>query len=122
MKFLLLLMALTVMVPAGTQNSARNFSPPNAVDSLIDAHPIALPTIKPADFRSTESPVPQPENTDTSTSLTKASAFRVQVDALSDLDSAQSRKTFLEQTLGEKVDVIFDPPYYKLRLGGFATR
>ena len=102
--------------------STRHYATPTGVDSLLDANPIPLPAVKPADMQNTESPVPQPTGRDTTVTETSTTVFRVQLDALSDMDAAQARKAVLEQTLGEKVDVLFDPPYYKLRLGNFATK
>ena len=107
---------------AAESPAVRHFAPPTGADSLLEANPIPLPVVKPADLQAALSPVPQPVSKDTAASVTSTSVFQIQVDALSDLDAAQARKTVLEQTIGDKVDVIFDPPYYKLRLGSFATR
>jgi hypothetical protein len=102
-------------------SAPRHFAAPTGVDSLIDANPIPLPAVKAPDLRDAESPVPQPAVRDTAPDA-PSGAFKIQLDALSDMDAAQSRKAVLEQALGEKIDVVFDPPYYKLRLGNFATK
>jgi septal ring-binding cell division protein DamX len=102
-------------------SAPRRFAAPTGVDSLIDANPIPLPAVKVPDMRDAESPVPQPAVRDTASDA-PAAAFQIQLDALSDMDAAQARKAVLEQALGEKIDVVFDPPYYKLRLGNFATK
>ena len=102
-------------------SAPRHFAAPTGVDSLIHANPIPLPAVKASDMRDAESPVPQPAVRDT-TQETSAAAFKIQLDALSDMDAAQARKAVLEQALGEKIEVVFDPPYYKLRLGNFATK
>ena len=89
---------------------------------MLEANPIPLPVVKPADLQAALSPVPQPAGNDTVASTASTTVFQIQVDALSDLDAAQARKAVVEQAVGDKVDVIFDPPYYKLRIGSFATR
>ena len=121
MKYVLFCCAISAF-GAEAPNSDRHFSQPAAVDSLLEAHPIALPVVKPADLQNALSPVPQPVNKDTAVSPANGAVFHIQVDALSDLDAAQARKAVLEQTLGEKIEVIFDAPYYKLRLGNFTTK
>ncbi len=121
MKYVLFCCAISAF-GAEAPNSDRHFSQPTAVDSLLEAHPIPLPVVKPADLQNALSPVPQPVNKGTAISPASGAVFHIQVDALSDLDAAQARKAVLEQTLGEKIDVIFDAPYYKLRLGNFATK
>ncbi len=107
---------------AAESSGVRHFSPPTGADSLLEANPITLPVVKPADLQTALSPVPQPAGKDTVASTASTTVFQIQVDALSDLDAAQARKAVVEQAVGDKVDVIFDPPYYKLRIGSFATR
>ena len=102
-------------------SAPRRFAAPTAADSLIDANPIPLPAVQVPDMRDAESPVPQPASKDTAQD-SASPVFQIQLDALADMDAAQARKSVLEQTLGEHVEVVFDPPYYKLRLGSFATR
>ena len=114
--------AVCCAIAAFGAGSIHRFSPPNGLDSLLDANPVPLPPVKPADLQNAQSPVPQPTGKDTTASETPTAVFQVQLDALSDLDAAQARKAALEQMLGEKVDVLFDPPYYKLRLGSFTTK
>ncbi len=106
---------------APAANAAHRFSPPTALDTLLDANPVALPAVKPAsDIQAGENPVSTAVNRDTTVS--KTPAFQIQLDALSDIDSAQARKSVLEQTLGGKIEMVFDPPFYKLRFGSFSTK
>ena len=102
-------------------SAPRRFDAPSGMDSLIDSNPIPLPAVKAPDLRDAESPVPQPAGRDTAPDA-PAAAFQIQLDALSDMDAAQARKGVLEQALGEKIEVVFDPPYYKLRIGNFTTK
>lgn len=89
---------------SATSDSPARFSAPTELDKMLDASPIPLPVSK--------DPV----------AAANAAVFQVQLGALSDLDSAQSRRTVLEQEVGGKIEVVFDPPYYKLRFGKFATK
>ena len=92
-------------VSSTPSDSPRRFSPPTELDKMLDARPISLPDDK-----------------DTAVSEPNTAVFQVQLGALSDMDSAQSRKTVLEQLVGGKIEVVFDPPYYKLRFGKFASK
>jgi len=112
-------------------NGPHHFSPATSLDSLLDANPIPLPAVKPADIETdansappgTNPAVSTPSASDTSaTSNTPAVFYQIQLDALSDIDSAQARKAVLEQALGSKIDMVFDPPFYKLRYGNFPTK
>lgn len=119
---LVLLLGSLPAYTAGIPGAPRTFSPPTGLDSLLDANPLPLPEVKPADHKDAESPVPQPPKGEPETPDSALAFFHVQLDALSDMDAAQARKTALEQSLGEKIYVVFDPPYYKLRLGNFASK
>jgi septal ring-binding cell division protein DamX len=114
---------------SSTSNASHRFSPPTALDSLLDANAIPLPSIKPADVpiqmgEDVPTPAGASEDAPTSEARTTAPAvlFQIQLDALSDIDSAQARKAVLEQTLGSKIDMVFDPPFYKLRYGSFSSK
>ena len=105
--FLLALLISSIPVFAGnsgTSDPAAAFKAPTELDRLLDANPQPLPEIK-----------------DT-VAVKNAVVFQVQLEALSDIDSAQARKASLEQTIGGKINLVFDPPYYKLRFGNFATK
>ena len=105
---MLLVWCSAVMCFAGNSaapDSLPHYSAPTELDKMLDAHPIPLPL-----------------NKDTVAAAVNAPVFQVQLGALSDIDSAQTRKAVLEQSVGGKIDVVFDPPYYKLRFGKFATQ
>jgi len=98
---------------------SRNFTAPTAMDSLLSAHPHALPavirSVPPDTVAVPVPPNPLDKNAPVGT-------FQIQVDALASMDAAQERKAILESKLGVKMEMIFDPPYYKLRFGKFTTR
>lgn len=49
--------------------------------------------------------------------------YRVQVYTGSSYDDAVRRRTELAETFGATpADIVFDPPYYKIRIGGFRTK
>ncbi len=102
--------------PSESTPNSRRFSSPTSTDRLLDAKPHALPAIK-----SISGDANAPEIT-TKPIQGSGGPWRVQVGALPDLESAQARKRELDAKLGGSVDVTFEPPYYKLRWGAFATR
>lgn len=102
------------------ENSARKFLPPSDLDRVLDANPQPFPAVKPAMPSAPEATEARPAAKEAAPDA--GSAFRIQLDALSDMDAAQTRKAALEKTLGEKIDMVFDAPYYKLRFGNFATK
>ncbi len=98
---------------------ARQFAPPSELDRVLDAHSPPLPAIAPAMVQTSDAA----NNAGSAEEAApEAGGYCVQVGAIANLDSAQARKAELEKTLGENIDMSFDPPYYKLRLGNFATR
>lgn len=103
--------------PAGP-NPAKRFEEPGELDKLLDAKPIALAPVKSASV-GTGGPA-------SAKGLEPASAgkgkFRLQIGAESDVDAAQAKKLEYDRLLGGSVDVVFDPPYYKLRWGFFDTK
>jgi septal ring-binding cell division protein DamX len=90
------------------------------LDRVLDANPQPFPVVKPATPPASEAPETRPAAKEAPAAA--GSAFRIQLDALSDMDAAQTRKAALEKILGEKIDMVFDAPYYKLRFGNFATK
>jgi septal ring-binding cell division protein DamX len=112
-------------------NASHRFSPPTALDTLLDADPIPFPAVKPANVQPDENTAPPSTYPDTvpsdnrgtsSASNTPGVFYQIQLDAISDVDVAQTRKAALEQELGSKIDMVFDPPFYKLRYGNFSTK
>ncbi len=108
--------------PAPAKSPGRTFSPPTELDRLLDAHPLALPTVKPATAPAPDTTVAKPPDGEKPAKEGTETVFQIQVDALSDIDAAQARKAVLEAKLEVRIDMIFDAPYYKLRFGSFATR
>jgi septal ring-binding cell division protein DamX len=117
-RFTLFIFCVVSITPASAPSPPRHFEAQTGVDSLIDSSPIPLPPVKPAESWTNESGA----SANDTAAAPAAVNFSIQLDALSDMDAAQARKTALEQALGEKIAITFDPPYYKLRLGNFATR
>ena len=48
--------------------------------------------------------------------------FMLQFEAVGDFDAAQRRKAQLSASTGYTIQVVFDPPFYKLRGGGWTKR
>lgn len=106
---------LATTTPETSPNSHR-FASVTPTDRLLDAKPHALPAVK---SNVGEASAPEVAAKPVSGS---GGPWRVQVGALPDLEAAQARKRELDAKLGGNVDVTFEPPYYKLRWGSFATR
>lgn len=107
-----------------TETSSPVFANSTELDRLLVATAQPLPAIKPA-AQATNLAIKNP----TSTSPTKAAhpatstdAYCVQIDALTDIDAAEARKAQLGKILGYRIDMIFEAPYYKIRVGSFATK
>lgn len=108
--------------PAASGKQAQRIFPQAVgLDTLLDARPHKLPAVKLTAARASEDPEKTGDGK-VSAAGGPEGGFRIQVDALSDIDAAQARKSVLEIKLGVKIDMTFDAPYYKLRFGGFATR
>ncbi len=98
-------------VPAG------RFEEPGELDQLVDARPMALPTVKMQSTAGGAGPVKAVAEVSQG-----KGRFRIQVGAENDIDAAQVKKREYERKLGGSVDVVFDAPYYKLRWGYFDTK
>lgn len=48
--------------------------------------------------------------------------YMLQFEAVGDFDAAQRRKAQLSASTGYTIQVVFDPPFYKLRGGGWTKR
>ncbi|WP_290763293.1 SPOR domain-containing protein [Fibrobacter sp. UBA4297] len=48
--------------------------------------------------------------------------YMLQFEAVGDFDAAQRRKAQLSASTGYTIQVVFDPPFYKLRGGGWNKR
>ena len=48
--------------------------------------------------------------------------YMLQFEAVGDFDAAQRRKAQLSASTGYSIQVVFDPPFYKLRGGGWTKR
>ena len=48
--------------------------------------------------------------------------YVLQFEAVGDFDAAQRRKAQLSASTGYTIQVVFDPPFYKLRGGGWTKR
>lgn len=108
-----------VSAPTEVPIESKSFAPPGELDKLLDAKPIAMAPVQPAAMAvPSGAGIPkaaEPAN--------KARGnFRIQVGAESDVDAAQAKKAEYEKLLGGSVDVVFDPPYYKLRWGYFDSK
>lgn len=95
---------------------AKKFEEPGELDKMLDAKPIALMAVKPA---VTFSPA---AGAGAGPAESGRGNFRLQIGAESDVDAAQAKKLELDRLLGGNVEVVFDPPYYKLRWGYFETK
>jgi len=48
--------------------------------------------------------------------------YRIQLYTAADFESAQGKKYSLSKVLGPSVEILFDPPFYKIRYGRYSTR
>jgi hypothetical protein len=99
--------------------SRRGFGPDTELDRLLDARAHSLPAVKPA--VPAIAPMPKPGK-ESAPDAGDGATYRIQVDALSNVDAAQARKAALERMLGTRIDMVFDAPYYKLRFGKFSSK
>ncbi len=107
--------------PDGKVPAPKDFREPESFEQMLDAKPLVLPSVKPATTVDMAPPVPQSKGAAKQQTM-GAARFRIQLSAESNLEAAQKRKVEIERILGGRVDVDFDPPYYKLRWGNFNSR
>ncbi len=88
---------------------------------MLDAKPLALAPVKPTGPVNLAPVVPSSQ-AGAKEKTGDGTRYRLQLSAESSLEAAQRRKAELEGKLGGRVDVDFEPPYYKLRYGNFASR
>jgi hypothetical protein len=107
----------SVATPSEITTQSKRFEEPGELDKLLDAKPIALAAVRPASQAAPAGAAPKAEP-----AAKGKGNFRIQIGAESDVDAAQGKKAEYEKLLGGSVDVVFDPPYYKLRWGFFDSR
>jgi hypothetical protein len=61
-------------------------------------------------------------SSDTITNFVDKEGFRVEVLATDDLDEANNMRSELRFRLRQNVYIIFDPPFYRVRIGDYETR
>jgi cell division protein FtsN len=101
--------------PKTVSAPTHHFPPASDLDKVLDAKTHTFPEVKATSSAGIATVAPAKEKS-------TGGPWRIQVGSLPDLETAQAKKRELDAKLGGGVEMSFDPPYYKLRWGGFETR
>ena len=95
--------------PAQSSPSSPKTTP---LDSFLGKERIPIDTIYPAGHE----PQPKEKNKGKARTL-----YSIQLTTVADFETAQRQRGEFARHLGSAVDIVFDPPFYKLRFGQFAS-
>lgn len=111
---IVIILALFVAGRQSIPAQGKAFSPKmTSLDSFLVKERIPIDTIYPAG----EKPEPKEKSKGKAQTL-----YSIQLATVADFETAERRRGEYTRHLGSAVDIVFDPPFYKLRFGQFASQ